>query len=177
MRRLYTLAYPTLTTPDKKLIDAFRVQHDLRSAGMVEAHFTMVFGATVIDTWRYIDHIKGIAGTVPPIQFHCRYAMLGADDIDETAYVFLVPDEGYSKLSLLHDRLYSGLLAPLLRLDLQYVPHITIGTCPVRHEAKRLCDDLNARGVSIAGKVETLTVAAMVDGKIENLEEFRLGTG
>jgi hypothetical protein len=59
--------------------------------------------------------------------------MLGADE--SGSYVFLVPDEGSGALSLLHDRLYSGLLASL-RIDLPYVPHITIGRCSERQKAK-----------------------------------------
>jgi hypothetical protein len=48
--------------------------------------------------------------------------MPGADDEDETAYVFSVPDEGFSAVSILHDRLYTGILAPFLRLD---IPSLT----------------------------------------------------
>src|SRR5262245_22726723 len=59
-------------------------------------------------------------------------------DSDVTADVFLVPDEGNSALSLLHDQLYTGPLVSHLRLDLQYVPHITIGTLSDREKAKRL---------------------------------------
>jgi len=56
-----------------------------------------------------------------------------------------------------------------------YVPHITIGTCAGRHEAKELCDALNAQGVSIEGTIENLTVAALASEKIENLRSFTLG--
>jgi hypothetical protein len=71
-----------------------------------------------------------------PLSLRLYDAMLGAEDGAETPYVFPVPDEGYSALSLLHDRLYSGPLVRCLRLDLMYVPHITIGTCAGRYEAK-----------------------------------------
>ena len=50
----------------------------------------------------------------------------GADEDRDTAFVFLVPDEGHARISLLHDRLYRGRLAPYLRLDVPFTPHINI---------------------------------------------------
>jgi len=175
IRKLFTLAYPALTPADRALIDAFRILHDPNKVHVVDPHFTLIFGSSRVDDSAYMDHVRGIAAITAPVRFHCRYAMLGAEDGAETAYVFLVPDEGYSALSLLHDRLYSGPLARCLRLDLMYVPHITIGTCARRHEAKELCDTLNAQRVSIEGTIENLTVAALANEKTENLRSFRLG--
>ena len=102
--------------------------------------------------------------------------MLGADDEDDSAYVFLVPNAGFAELSLLHDRLYTGVLASHLRLDLPFVPHITIGRLADRQVAKSLCDALNSRGVNIEGSVETLTVAVRENGEIKNLARFELRT-
>jgi hypothetical protein len=100
--------------------------------------------------------------------------MIGADDLEATAYVFLVPDEGYSQLSLLHDRLYTGVLAPHLRLDLPFIPHITIGTLSDRHLAKKLCDALNAQRLSIVGSVDALTVGEFANGKVLSVQSFPL---
>jgi len=175
-RRLFTLAYPLLSAADRALIGAFRAEYDQFQMHVVEPHFTFVFGTTGVREDVYFKHVRRIAAASAAVTFHCRYAMLGADDSDVTAYVFLVPDEGNSALSLLHDQLYTGPLVSYLRLDLPYVPHITIGTLSDREKAKCLCDELNARGLSIAGKVESLTVAAMVDNKVQDLRSFALGS-
>ena len=175
-RSLFTLAYPVLSTADRAMLRAFRVEHDPQKVYGVEPHFTIAFGAPGLDNDDYLEHVRRIAAASHPITFHCRYAMLGADESGDTAYVFLVPDEGNSALSLLHDRLYTGLLASRLRIDLQYVPHITIGTCSERQKAKELCDELNARGLSIAGTVEALTVALIADDMVKNLRSFKLGS-
>lgn len=177
-RKLFTLAYPTLSVQDKRYIEEFRILHD-GHANLVEAHFTMVFGVdeNTMSEERYISHIEKASAESQTTPFHCRYAMVGADRFSETAYVYLVPDEGFSKLSLLHDRLYSGSMASQLRLDIEYVPHITIGSCTDRDEAKRLCHELNSRGVSVSGTVDTLTVAALANGKLKNLSSFALGAG
>ncbi len=101
--------------------------------------------------------------------------MLGADDFADSAYVFLVPDEGYAGISLLHDGLYTGLLQPFLRLEVPFIPHITIGTLKDRAATKALCDELNREGVLVEGTVRTLTVGALEEEKIKNLSAHVLG--
>jgi hypothetical protein len=68
----------------------------------------MVFGCKGLAVSQYTEHVAALGRASSPISFSCRYAMLGADDEDDTAYVFLVPDEGYSAISMLHDQLYTG---------------------------------------------------------------------
>lgn len=101
--------------------------------------------------------------------------MLGTNNTDGTAHVFLVPDEGYAAISLLHDQLYSGVLEASHRLDIPYIPHITIGTLVDRRHAKALCDQLNQAGVSISGKLRTLTIGDLHGEKFINRHEVRLG--
>jgi 2'-5' RNA ligase len=174
MHDLYTLAYPRLAEMDRAFIEKFRAEHDLRYRNVVAPHFTMAFGCSAVAEPQYLDHVEGVALSSGRLRFCCRYAMLGADHQDDTAYVFLVPDEGNSSLSRLHDRLYSGPLAPHLRLDIPYIPHITIGTVDDREAAKKLCDKLNENGILIEGSVDALTVAAFENGRIRDICCFRL---
>ena len=149
MPLLYTVAYPEISPVDSSFIQTFRQQNDIPYRDVVAAHFTLVFGCRAIKESDYRAHIQEIACTFTPIHFCCRYAMLGADDQDDTAYVFLVPDEGYSQISLLHDRLYTGILEPHLRLEIPFIPHITIGTLKDWKLAKSLCDGLNRKGLKL----------------------------
>ena len=172
---LYTLAYPLVSPESASFMEAFRREHDLPYRHVVAEHFTMVFGCRALPDGAYTEHVAEVARRSNPIPFSCRYAMLGADDEDEIAYVFLVPDEGYSEVSRLHDHLYTGILEPFLRLDIPYVPHITIGTLEDRQVAKELCDQLNAKPTRVDGWLRELTVGALQDGKIANLSSHRLG--
>ncbi len=174
MRTLYTVAYPDISTADAAFIKAFRHENDLSYRDVVAAHFTMVFGCGNVAEPEYTAHIKRIAAKFTTIDFSCRYAMLGADDQDETAYVFLVPDEGYSAISLLHDKLYTGVLQPYLKLEIPFIPHITIGAMKDRKAAKALCDGLNSKVVQINGRLDVLTVSALEDGKLDDLSSMRL---
>jgi hypothetical protein len=140
MPTLYTVSYPEVSPEASSFMEQFRCEHDLPYRDVVAAHFTMVFGCKAIGLIDYTKHIAAVANKSEPIRFSCKYAMLGFDDFDDTAYVFLVPDEGYSGISLLHDRLYTGLLKPFLRLDVPFIPHITIGTLKDQSAAKVLCD-------------------------------------
>ncbi|MBT9457419.1 MAG: GNAT family N-acetyltransferase [Burkholderiaceae bacterium] len=174
MRTLYTLAYPTLTVADQQFLRAFRGKHDQDRVKLVVPHFTLLFGCKALPETDYLQHVQAAAKARAALRFCCRYAMLGADDEDDTAYVFLVPDEGWSDLSLLHDSLYAGAMAPWLRLDLPYVPHITIGSLNDRRAAKQLCDELNARGICIEGEVTELSVVAREGSAFKHIASYPL---
>ena len=121
----------------------------------------MLFGCSEVDEGAYLEHVREVARLSQPISFACRYAMLGADDEVDRAYVFLVPDEGCSGISRLHDALYRRHMAAFLRLDIPYVPHITLGSSADRTAMKACCDELNEAGLSIHGTIEALTVVAL----------------
>jgi len=170
---LYTLAYPSLSAADADRIEAFRRLHDPQH-DIVAAHFTLVFACGEVVERTYVEHVASVSRMFSPISFSCRYAMLGTDEAAR-GYAYLVPDEGYSGISRLHDALYGGLLADHLRLDIPFVPHMSLASSTDRPAAKRLCDELNAAGVQIHGSIERLSVAALRDGRICKLAEFSLG--
>lgn len=171
---LYTLAFPSLSASDAAFVESFRAEHQSEQSNVVAAHFTMVFGCATVPRDEYVQHVQSVAEASSSVRFACRYAMLGADDEDDTAYVFLVPNAGFAELSLLHDRLYTGVLSSHLRLDLPFIPHITIGRLAERRAAKALCDALNSRGVNIEGSVGALVVGARENGRIQSLARFEL---
>jgi hypothetical protein len=171
MKTLFTLAYPVISIQDNQWIEVFRSEHDPQS-GLVEAHFTLVYGCKTLDPASYAAHIESVGRDMAPIRFVCRYAMLGSER--DRAPIFLVPDEGFGELSRLHDALYTGPLADHLRLDIPFVPHITIGASNDRQVAKNLCDRLNARGLAIEGTVDSLTVASLESHKVRTLKSFDL---
>ncbi|HYN61872.1 MAG TPA: hypothetical protein VET87_20400, partial [Rubrivivax sp.] len=102
MLRLLTISYPELPPQAATLIDDFRLTHDAPRQARVQAHFTFLFGCTALGVDEYTRHVAAVARASKPIRFCCKYAMLGTDDENETAYVFLVPDQGNAEISLLH---------------------------------------------------------------------------
>ena len=174
MRKLYTVAFPRFSAQDAAFVEGFRAEHDARSHALIDAHLTLVFGCAAVPEPAYLAHVQQVAERTAPIAFRCRYAMLGADDEAERAYVFLVPDEGHAALSLLHDRLYTGPLAEHLRLDLPYTPHITIASSIDRRHAKGLCDTLNTAGLDIHATVDALSVGSIEGERFTVITELSL---
>jgi 2'-5' RNA ligase len=172
LKTLYTLCYPRLSDADRRLIEEFRREHDIPFRDVVAPHFTMVFGCSDVPLSIYLEHVNTVARSQRDIHFSCRYAMVGSDDENEYYYVFLTPDEGYSEISKLHDKLYRGPLAAYLRLDIPYVPHIAIATIPDAVRIKELCDALNSASLAIHGRIEDITVGTYDGTKITDLESF-----
>jgi 2'-5' RNA ligase len=173
MPLLYTLAYPRLAQADAARLEGVRRAHDPQ-AGLVAAHFTLVFGCAGVDHEAYLAHVGAVAASSRCVPVACRHAMLGTDDSATRAYAWLVPDEGASGLARLHDRLYRGPLAAMLRLDVPFVPHVTLGMSPDFAAMKRLCDALNDEGLDVAGTVDALTVASLEGGALRPVAEFAL---
>jgi 2'-5' RNA ligase len=172
---LLALCYPKLGAEDQRFIDEFRDRHDHAYRDVVRAHFTIVFQVRDLAEAVFAEHVASVAATSAPIRFVCRYAMVHNDISSDDYYVFLVPDEGFSELSLLHDALYTNVLAPKLRLDVPYVPHIGIATLKDAHRCKELAGELNGRRLHVDGTVEELSVE--YNGKIvTDLRHFLLGS-
>lgn len=171
---LYTLAYPTLSAADECWIEAFRERHDRPHVDVVKAHFTLVFGIDDVGYDCFRRHVEGVARSCASIVFCCRSAMPVKDHEQEVYHVFLIPDEGNCQILSIHDKLYQGPLKPHLRLDIPFIPHITIGTLNDPAEAKQLCDELNENDISIAGCIDRLTVSRLDGNQVEDLIDFRL---
>jgi hypothetical protein len=172
MKALYTLCYPRLAEADRHFIDEFRIKHDLPFRDVVAPHFTMIFGCSDVPFPLYREHVSAVTRSQSVITFSCRYAQVVNDDSNDNYYVILVPDEGYSKISKLHDKLYRGPLAANLRLDIPYIPHIGIATIPDAVRIKALCDELNSTPVNIHGRIDAITLCSYDGSKITDLESF-----
>jgi hypothetical protein len=171
MRKLYTVAFPSLADADTRCIAEFRAAHD-RQASVLGPHFTLLFACDAVDETAYIDHARTIAATTRAFPFHCRTAEPDADE--DTGYVFLVPDTGRDAVTALHGALYTGPLAPFLRKDIPSVAHITVGHGADLAAAMRLCEALNARGVDVAGTVDHIVVGCVEHGRFVELAKLPL---
>jgi hypothetical protein len=100
--------------------------------------------------------------------------MVGADDLDDTAYIFLVPDEGNAATSLFHDRLDRGPFKPFLRLEFPYIPYVNIDSMKDFSLAKTLCDELNGRPISLKGRISALTAGILRDRRFDCRDTYRL---
>jgi len=171
MRKLHTVAFPSLTAASARFIAGFRARHD-RQAALLGPHFTLLFGCDAVDEAAYIEHVRSVAGASAAFHFHCESALPDSDD--DTGYVYLVPERGRAEIEALHDALYAGPMAPRLRKDKAYIAHITIGHCANVAQAEALCGELNADGVDIAGGIDAVVVGCIENGRFVEVARFAL---
>ena len=74
----------------------------------------------------------------------------------------------------LHDKLYSGLLAPKQRLDLDFIPHMGIGNTKDPEECKKLVDEVNELNIHFPGEITTLDVLEYKNNQFKTLEQIDL---
>lgn len=168
--RTVVLAYPLLPAPDAGWIEGIRAEHDPQ-ARTVAAHVTLVF----------------------PLDFHPHAVALHARDVlrgerafdavledavvvkeGDIARVFLLPGDGAGDLRRLHDRLYTGPLAPALRSDVPYVPHITVAASHDQSAMQRLAEAVRERATGMRGRIEALDVAAFDGSAVRTVERISL---
>ena len=171
MRKLYTVAFPTLGEEDARFIGAVRARHD-RQASILGPHFTLLFGCDALDEATYVDHVRTIAASTAAFAFTCFETEAEGDA--RRGVVYLVPDLGRGEVTSLHDRLYAGPMAPYLRQDAHFVAHMTIGHADDVDAAARLCDALNADGINVAGAVDALVVGCVEHARFVELARFAL---
>ncbi len=97
------------------------------------------------------------------------------DDSNDNYYIFLVPDEGFSGISQLHDALYTDFMRTKLRLDIPFIPHIGIATHKDRDHLYALAQEWNAERHEIRGVIDSLSLCSYDDSKVDDIQTFQLG--
>ena len=155
-------------------IEALRRQFD-PLAGEVAVHLTLVFPfPTPLTKLQVEAHVKRVATGWPPIAVAFRHVRA-----KDNEFVFLMASRGADSIIALHDRLYTRSLAPHLRRDLPYEPHLTLARCrePARLE-EALAGAAEACGREHAAVMRELTLVAMAaGGKIDRVSTFPLLAG
>jgi len=140
-------------------------------------HITLVFPVEEPEKGHggIVSHVRTVAAETAAFDTAWRVVMPVRDSFSGDTFLYLCPDEGSSTLIRLHDRLYTGPLADELRLDLPYIPHVTLGRFSSARIAKALADDLNAGEPELRVRVETVELLRLPDGKpAEPVGEFVL---
>ena len=171
---LAVVNYPTLTEKDFQWIQSVREKYDKLFFNVVAPHFTLVFPTENISFELLFKHIQKVVENFEPFEFVIRCATVGDADFMNHAHLFLIPDEGFSKIVKLHDAFYRGPLEPELRLDLPFVPHIGIASLPKPKDCRNLADELNAQNFEIRGKLETLAIIRYDGLTTETVQRIKL---
>jgi len=161
-----------MASKDAAWIEEIRRRHDPQ-ADLVPAHFTLVFPCEASERTGVMAHAVAVASTAPAIDFRLASAVVVRDAFAPRSHVFLVPDRGAAAIMALHDRLYDGPLEPFLRRDIPYAPHVTVAATDSEGDADAIAQSLGS--VDVRGRIEAITLASFVDGRLFDLQSRRLG--
>ena len=170
---LHVIAYPNLSPADYDRIQACRRDHNSLYS-VAEPHFTIVFSVPDMPLVDFITEVKKQVAGIAAIRFCMRAVVINKDAFSINYDAFLVPDEGFSLVSKLHDRLYSDKLSPHHRLDIAYIPHISIANSPDPQAIKKIVDRWNENEFAINGVISSLDIINYENRVITTIEKIQL---
>ncbi len=170
---LLAISFPLLATEDRDWIQSIRRRYDPHYES-VAPHVSLIFEVTDIIRDQYVAHVRAVCQATSRINLCFRCATVTPGITADNWYLFLVPDEGYSDVLRLHDRLYTDLLADHLRLDIPYIPHITLGLFDEAAACKKAADELNRERFDIPGTIASVEVVALEQERLETVGRIDL---
>jgi 2'-5' RNA ligase len=154
-------------------IEAFRARHD-PAADHVAAHLTLVFPfATALKRLQVETHVQRVVSHWPPVAVTFRPVRLHANE-----FLFLMASRGAASITALHDKLYTRSLAPHLRRDLPFEPHITLARHAEYHRLEwAFGEATDAFGGEFGDVLREVTLLAVDgNGRISPLSTIALHT-
>ncbi len=119
-RRYSVLWFPAFSKSE--MIENFRHRYD-PLAKVAPAHIHLVYPfATALTATQIATHVKRVVKNWPVIPASFRWPEILLDE-----YILLPAQLGQAALTQLHDQLYTGILKPHLRNDIDYKAHLTMG--------------------------------------------------
>ncbi len=167
---LMVIAYPEIKKKDHEWIQDLRNKHDTLHYESIDPHFTIISSVFNLNKEEMKLETKKKSKRFNCFDFCLRCAVVNKNPFNDYWHVFLVPDEGFSEIIKIHDKLYSGKLKDELFLAIPFIPHLEVANSTNPNECKKLVDDLNSKNLEIYGKIKKLTV---VNYKSEILEEIQ----
>lgn len=170
---LLVVAYPQFSAADYAWIQAIRQQHDAHYS-LIAPHFTLVFPLNSVDQAACVAHVASSLTQTGSISFSIRCAVIVKDAFSPLTHLFLVPDEGYSALVKLHDALYADLLADYVRLDVAFIPHMTIGGHVDPWVCKASADQINRQNICIQGSINAVDLILHENDTVTTIKRIAL---
>jgi len=172
---LVAFSYPRLEKQDFDFIQSIRAEYE-PNYSLLNPHVTFVFETDEVEQGVFLEHLRPLITATPVIDFVMRSVSLIRDVDRERWFLLLTADEGFSSIVRLHDRLYTGVLAPQLRTDIPFIPHITLGVFADWMRGAGVRDELNAKSLAIGGQVTSILIADYRTNVLRPITEITLAT-
>src|SRR6185437_8402610 len=128
--------------------------------GRIAPHVTLVFGTERLDVESLSEHAATVTRGHPPFECEFLSTAVVRSGPGDASHVFLVPREGYGEIDRLHDALYGGPLAPDLRQDIPFLPHVTVAQLGSEEQAREVAASIDL-GHGLRARVDRLDVLAV----------------
>lgn len=171
---LLVLGYPEMSAADCSRIQVFRQVHDDLYYHVVEPHVTLVFPTFDWEAEPFVaETAKQLLG-FRPFDFCLRCAVLNKDAFSDYYHTLLVPDEGYSQVVKLHDRLYADKLFSNRALHVDFIPHIGVGNSKNPQQCLQMIDSWNKDEFAIWGRMIALDVVRYEEDTVQTIQRLAL---
>ncbi len=117
------LYYPRFDKKTQASIEAFRRKYD-PYVGSLKPHIPFLFPVqcSEVEESKLVKHIRAVLKNWKPFPIQMKGFAKSWD-----YWLFLLLKKGNGNAIALHDDLYTGILSPHLRRDIEYIPHIGMG--------------------------------------------------
>jgi 2'-5' RNA ligase len=170
---LYVVAFPHLAPKDLAVVEDVRRRFDPQH-GRIAPHITLVFATERLDVPALSAHVGAVAIGHSSIECVFRATAVVSSAPGGASHVFLVSRDGYAEIERLHGSLYTGPLAPDLRRDIPFVPHITVAQAESEDSARRIAASLDL-GIGLYARVDRLDVLVASADAIVSARTVALG--
>ena len=165
---LYVVAWPVLAEADDTALRRLRAQYHASEADLIGPHFTLVFGAPAAEQERLSGALAGLAGRRPFWFVLDRMVRRDLTPPSRSSWLYVVPVDGSSELSELHDALNSSPDGE------PFEPHITVGLFARAAEAEQVARIVERQHLPMHGRVEELALLRRTAQGLDTLQSVRL---
>jgi 2'-5' RNA ligase len=175
--RLSSLEVVATPSFGKTDLDWLMQLREARAHSSGPPHFTLVFPGSALEPHEFVREVIAAAAGATRIRFCLRSAIVVPDPQVSAYHVFLVPDAGFGSIVRLHDRLHATSLAPCLRPDVPYLPHVTVASAHDFAAARKIAASLNGKDLSIDGRIDELEVHRRDGDVVRCIARVKLAKG
>lgn len=137
--------YPAI---DIHAIQRFRQRHDPQY-NLIAPHITVLFPVPDrLGEQALVGHIQQVLRGWQPFEIGLQGVQLSTDQ-----YIYLLVQAGREPLLRLHDEIYTGVVREYLRVDLPYIPHVTLG---LANQVQCILDEAMQLGIQARCRLDNL---------------------
>ena len=173
-RSLAAVIFPRFDAASAERITSLKQTYDPTPEIAVAPHITLIFPTVLLDPATLKAHVEAQVRGIAPFDIVLRSAAAHRDRMGARSLLYLLPRAGAERLSLLHDRLYGGLLMSELRRDEPYLAHLTLGTLDSFAGAEAAANMLNRQDLHLAGVATRIDIVRIERDRAESVAGIAL---